>query len=220
MILENYMYIKPQAFSEKEIQIIEDAYANVEIQNATVGENIKTETGDIADGQAHDNIRTTDLKWLEWLPDSIEERIAEEVRLCFEETGWNWNVERHQAWQYTIYNAKPDRPKGDFYTWHTDAGPHPYPDGSIRKLSLTLQLSDPDEYEGGFFQWIDPKEEFDKLQDSRSINMDNAIQTLPHTLKQKGSLVLFPSFMHHQVTPVTRGTRKSLVTWFLGPQYV
>ena len=115
--------------------------------------------------------------------------------------------------------VQPDRKRGDFYTWHTDAGPTTYPDGTIRKLSCTIQLSDPDEYEGGHFQWLDATTEFDRMQDSSTINMTNAIQTVPFSMKQKGTIILFPSFLHHQVTPVLRGQRKSLVTWFIGPPY-
>ena len=78
------------------------------------------------------------------------------------------------------------------YDWHMDCG-----HGSIRKLSLAIQLNNPDEYEGG---------EFCFLKCSRE-------EKLP---KEKGLAVLFPSFLLHRVTPVTSGERQSLVCWAQG----
>jgi PKHD-type hydroxylase len=74
-------------------------------------------------------------------------------------------------------------------------------DAEPRKLSLTLLLND--DFEGGEFQVNDGKEEM-------------AI-TVP---MNKGRVVLFPSFMIHRVKPVTKGVRKSLVVWVLGPKFV
>ena len=52
------------------------------------------------------------------------------------------------------------------------------------------------------------------------VNMQDAIQTLSFSAKSIGSVVVFPSFLYHQVTPVLRGQRKSLVCWFTGNPYV
>tara|TARA_B100001175_G_C19044032_1_gene418788 strand:+ start:22 stop:354 length:333 start_codon:yes stop_codon:yes gene_type:complete len=93
--------------------------------------------------------------------------------------------------QYTRYNDDKS-----FYNWHIDSGvtksEHP-----PRKLSLTLQLSEPSEYEGGDFQ----------INSSR-------LSTCP---KEKGLVIAFPSYCLHQVTPVTKGIRRSLVVWLCGP---
>jgi PKHD-type hydroxylase len=78
-----------------------------------------------------------------------------------------------------------------------DIGP-----GSIshRKVSITIQLSDPSEYEGGDLElWY-----------------GGSIIQIP---KNKGLTVLFPSFSMHRVTPITKGTRKSLVLWVGGEHY-
>ena len=72
-----------------------------------------------------------------------------------------------------------------------------------RKLSMTIWLNDPDEYEGG---------EFDI--EIRGPRMDVRYDTLK---LKKGSIVVFPSDKWHRVRPVTSGVRKSLVTWFRGP---
>ena len=72
---------------------------------------------------------------------------------------------------------------------------------SPRKLTLVLQLSDPSEYEGG------------ELQSLTSLQ--------PGTVnKKKGIIAAFPSWTLHQVTPVTKGVRKTLVIWVAGPQFI
>lgn len=93
--------------------------------------------------------------------------------------------------QFTEYCAP-----GQKYGWHVDAGPRM----SCRKLSLTVQLTDPDGYDGGDVQ----------------LNPDGNIITID---KVQGRVCAFPSWTLHQVTPVTRGTRHSLVVWVTGPPF-
>lgn len=96
--------------------------------------------------------------------------------------------------QFTEYHAS----EGGHYDWHHDidwAGEKP----SDRKLSITVQLSDPSEYTGGDFQF-------------------NECET-PANAKEKGTILVFPSYLQHRVTPVLSGTRKSLVAWFHGPRW-
>ena len=69
-----------------------------------------------------------------------------------------------------------------------------------RKLSVTVQLSDSKEYEGGNFTFSE-------------------VESPNHTSKDKGTVLVFPSYLQHKVTPVTKGKRKSLVAWFQGPQW-
>jgi len=95
-----------------------------------------------------------------------------------------------------------------------------YDNGMHRKLSFTIQLTDPDEYEGGHFQWLEPQGEFNKLDSSLQVDLNNAVRTVPFSSKSKGSMIIFPSFLYHQVTPVLRGTRISLVGWCVGRPYV
>lgn len=71
--------------------------------------------------------------------------------------------------------------------------------GKVRKLSLTINLSNPRSYEGGDFE----------------IQRDDDIEVVTEGRGQ-GNMILFPSFLPHRVTPVTRGTRYSLVIWLLG----
>lgn len=81
-----------------------------------------------------------------------------------------------------------------FFDWHLDFGPGA---NSTRKLSLTVQLSDPEEYEGGDLQF--------------RINQNEV--SAP---KKKGTAIVFPSFIMHRVAPVTKGTRRSIVGWIHG----
>jgi len=55
---------------------------------------------------------------------------------------------------------------------------------------------------------------------SPSIDMNESIRTLPFSMREIGSVIVFPSFLYHQVTPILSGTRKSLVAWFTGRPYV
>lgn len=95
--------------------------------------------------------------------------------------------------QLTNYDAS----EHGMYGWHQDYG------GKMsvsRKFSMVLQLTDPSEYEGGNLQI-----------------MTNGIPQ--NVQKQRGLIVAFPSYQLHQVTPITRGSRQSLVVWISGPQF-
>lgn len=88
------------------------------------------------------------------------------------------------------------------YGWHTDTafnGEEGH-DGRQRKLSFTVQLNDPGEYEGGAFETF----------------YNGAFQEVE---LKPNTVVFFPSYMPHQVTPVTKGIRKSLVGWVYGPAF-
>lgn len=87
--------------------------------------------------------------------------------------------------------------EGDFFDWHLDFGAGEI---SHRKLSISVQLSDSDEYEGGDLQFM--------------IN-----QKVINAPRSKGTVVVFPSFIMHRVTPITKGVRQSIVAWLAGPPY-
>lgn len=120
-----------------------------------------------------------------------------------------------ESLQYTRYG------EGEFYTWHNDSGlsTHYKPQSVgnrqaglaqdflnenvelIRKLSFTLQLSHPDDYEGGNVQLIDDQ--------GKSY----------FAPRQRGTVVLFDSRTQHRVLKVTKGVRKSIVGWVVGPRW-
>ena len=78
--------------------------------------------------------------------------------------------------------------------------------GKIRKLSVTVTLSDPKEYKGGELEF-----DFRNMDPDKKRNVKKCTEILP-----KGSLVVFPSFVWHRVCPVKSGERNSLVIWNLG----
>jgi PKHD-type hydroxylase len=95
--------------------------------------------------------------------------------------------------QFTIYEETEE----SHYTWHIDMSDT---SAAARKLSMVLQLSDPSEYEGGELQtWTG----------AEPSSVD----------RQKGLIAAFPSYMLHRVTPVTKGTRYSLVVWVCGESF-
>jgi PKHD-type hydroxylase len=103
--------------------------------------------------------------------------------------------------QYTEYYAS----ENGHYDWHQDIGPGELP--SRRKVSITIQLSESDEYEGG------------ELLICKGSNGNGQLDANSKCQRGKGVSVLFPSYMMHRVTPVTKGTRKSLVLWVGGSHY-
>ena len=94
--------------------------------------------------------------------------------------------------QYTEY------PEGGFYDWHVDNDVDMLHEPPVRKISMTCLLSPESEFEGGDLELTKP---------------GNFIK-----LKQ-GQAAFFASFINHRVTPIIRGTRKSLVMWFGGTPF-
>jgi PKHD-type hydroxylase len=85
--------------------------------------------------------------------------------------------------------------EGGQFVWHTDVTRI----RPTRKLGFTLQLSSPEDYEGGELQFMK--------------------EPLQPEFKEKGALIVFPSWVWHQVTPVTKGTRLAVVGWVHGPSF-
>ena len=92
--------------------------------------------------------------------------------------------------QYTEYF------KGGFYDWHMDSNIEMSAMPTVRKISMTLLLSDPKDFKGGELEIIKEGD---------------------HTKLKKGYAIFFASFLRHRVKPVLKGNRKSLVMWFGGP---
>ena len=159
----------------------------------------RTGIGFDASNNTVDTIRKSDIRWINALDpenrfiiDTLWNLIIEANRDHF---GFDLNYLREV--QYTTYQGQ----QGGKYDWHKDTF-WINPTKNHRKLSLTIQLSDPGEYEGGEFE-IDP--EFGVLDQS--------------VVKQRGTVLVFPSFLRHRVAPVTAGTRRSLVCWAEGPMF-
>jgi PKHD-type hydroxylase len=156
---------------------------------------IAKDTG-MEEATTHDgkkDIRVSNVSWLypiedlDWAYRKITDTVLHlnERYFKFDISGFN------EGFQFTNYKA----PSGN-YGKHVDRA-HNF---VIRKLSLSVQLSDPKDYEGG---------------DLRLYESDKA----KVMQKEQGTLVLFPSFILHEVMPVTKGERNSLVAWVTGKQF-
>ena len=142
-----------------------------------------------------------------WMDDPwIYKEIHPLVHAANQNAGWNFQWDFSESCQFTKYKLN------QFYDWHCDSWNKPYDKpnepnthGKIRKLSVTVSLSDETEYEGGDFEF-----------DFRSADDGSNQPQICKEIKPKGSVVVFPSFVWHRVKPVISGTRYSLVMWNLG----
>jgi PKHD-type hydroxylase len=135
--------------------------------------------------------RVSDICWIEPAEDAqwLYHRLGMLFSYVNEAYGFEL-VGLGESLQYTCYGP------GQFFNWHIDNGAG---GASLRKLSMTIQLSDPAEYEGGQLEF-------------------HGVADMPGA-RGRGSAVAFPSFLSHRVSPVTRGLRRSLVAWAYGPAY-
>jgi len=157
--------------------------------------------------KSYDKDRKCKIVWIndKWIYDIINPFI----HAANKKAGWNFQWDWNESSQFTIYE------KGHYYGWHTDQFNTPLKnrskniEGKTRKLSLTLQLTDKSKYTGGDFQfqWIDNQKK-DLL---NTITVDDA--------KDMGTVIIFPSFIYHQVLPITKGKRESLVNWSVGKEF-
>ena len=162
------------------------------------------------------DIRKSRIAWIDDHGlDIVLLRLARKIN---QNSGWNLHLRRCDPVQYTEYDA------GGKYDWHSDQAP-PMPDHrdgivKVRKISMTLFLNDPEEYEGGEFDveiW-GPKGSIGN--DSRFKDKGNEEERYVTFKQSKGNAIFFQSDQFHRVRPVISGLRKSLVVWFIGPPYV
>ena len=148
----------------------------------------------IADTQNKD-VRTSQTGWIKNTPETdwFYDRMAYVARQLNAKF-YNFDLFGFvEDMQYTVYHGTDS----GHYTWHADAS---FISPAPRKLSLILQLSDADTYIGG------------------SLETQNG--PTPNTVdKQRGLIAAIPSWTLHRVTPVTSGTRKTIVVWVAGPEF-
>jgi PKHD-type hydroxylase len=174
------------AFAAEELDRIEQMGDALPLTQAGLQSEMDTGT--------RDQIRVTRVAWIDANPDNkwIYDRI-QQIAMMINAMSYRFDLSGFsERIQYGVYHGA----EGGHYDWHVDHGALV----NRRKLSLTLQLSDPSQYEGGELQF---------LAGART-------ETAP---RERGMLVAFPSYGVHRVAPVTTGTRKSLVIWVTGPQF-
>ncbi len=174
-------------FSKKECQTIINIAKNKGlIKGTTIGTHVEKNL-------KKTNVRDSKISWLYPVDgmDWVFRRVTD-ITLNLNERFFKFDLfGLNEGFQFTNYVA----PSGK-YGKHVDRSMNM----PVRKLSISIQLTDPKEYEGGELYLYD---------DDKGTLMD----------KTQGTLILFPSYVLHEVMPVTKGERNSLVTWVTGKQF-
>jgi PKHD-type hydroxylase len=177
-----------------------DAFSPAELdQIEAYGDRLTAEAANVgADAlgsvRVRNDIRITQTAWMEASAESkwIYDRIQKVARALNDRVYQFALSGFSEHLQYTIYNAT----ECGHYDWHVDHGPL----RTRRKLSISVQLSDAASYEGCDLEF----------------NAGNKIETAP---RDRGTIIAFPSYVLHRVTPCTKGIRKAVVAWTTGPQF-
>ncbi len=154
--------------------------------------NLKTEAATTFNS-SDASVRSSNVAWLSGNI-AVQDILWKYVKAA-NENAFHCQVENICDIQFTEYHSN----KGGHYDWHIDVN-WDGDDFRDRKLSVTVQLSDPSEYEGGGFEFAE-------------------CETPDTSSRLKGTVLVFPSYLQHRVLPITSGTRKSLVAWFEGPRW-
>mgnify|MGYP001817103082 FL=1 len=184
----------PDVFTERQCNSILARAGGLDTDDARIGDGL-------AETAPDDAIRRSRTAWISadessnWIYDKLATVAGRANRTYdFDLIGFT------EPLQYTVYDRA-----GAFYTWHQDGL-----DGelAIRKLSLVVQLSDPEGYEGSDLEFFgDDDAAEDDAADWRT------------KLRRRGSVIAFPAFEYHRVTPLASGERHSLVCWVGGPRF-
>ena len=156
---------------------------------------LKKEQGKIKQKDATEDDKKRRDSTISWIPFNKMQSMYDDLIHLIQKINRNHfgfsNIQITEKAQVSEYS------KGQFYHWHTDTSMDMVTEPPVRKLSMTLLLNDPSEFEGG--------------------NLEIAGKNLSR-MKQ-GHAAIFASFLQHRVTPVTKGVRKSLVVWFGGEPF-
>jgi len=179
----NYYWFN-EGFTADELKTIESMTLKLPFEKAATGQDNTSKISEY---------RKSSVKWCpqtgewEWVYSKLHDMISQANNNLWklDLTSMNENI------QYTEYYEG-----GGHYDWHMDCG---IGIQNQRKISVTVQLSQPDEYGGGDLEF----------------NLGNHM-VAPRV---QGAAVIFPSFFLHRVTPITKGIRKSFVLWVGGEPY-
>jgi len=157
----------------------------------------KEQEGTVSEG-LNKQIRNSRVTWLKdpWIYDWITP-LVRDINFSL---NWKFDISSPEDIQFTKYKEK------QFYGWHQDCA-HEKKE-TTRKISVVIPLCDSSDYEGGDLQFYDPilkptsKMEEGVLVDQRTRGI--------------GNVVIFPSYVYHQVTPILKGERLSIVIWYNG----
>ena len=137
--------------------------------------------------------RTTTISWI---PFKEMTEMYSQIEATMQTSNLNHfgfeNMKITEPAQFTEY------PKGGFYDWHMDLDINGTHEPPVRKISMTILLSDPSTFKGGHLEFMEK----------------NKVPEL-----KQGQAIFFASFIRHRVAPVTKGMRRSLVMWFGGQPF-
>jgi PKHD-type hydroxylase len=157
----------------------------------------KLQKAELGPGIEDENVRITEVFWLRTDKENREKyewiyrRCTDAVQKMNEQF-FNYNLTYIETMQFTVYDKK-----GSFYGKHIDAE---YSGFGHRKLSFSVQLTEEESYEGGSLWLFNSKDP----------------DVAP---KDIGTMTIFPSWTLHEVTPLKKGKRYSLVGWVNGPRF-
>lgn len=185
------------SFSESGFTTWNDGFNDEDIARIiAIAESRTVERAAIGNGDTNaPEYRKSSVAWIDIREDSqwLYDKIGHIVRMLNGQF-YRYDITGfNEHLQFTVYDSAEE----GHYDWHIDIN---MPTETPRKLSFVLQLTDPAEYEGGELQIMTSKD----------------VQVVD---KKKGFVAMFPSFVLHRVTPVTKGVRKTLVVWLTGPAF-
>jgi PKHD-type hydroxylase len=165
-----------------------------EVCNSLAAELSQQEAVEATTFNSDSSVRSSKIRWVNGRDDI--KKMLYSFALTANRNAFNVDISDFCEIQFTEYDAE----SGGHYGWHHDVNIEslsPYD----RKLSIVVQLSDAGSYDGGDFM-------FDEVKSPEDFK-----------LRHQGTVLVFPSFLRHRVTTVTRGVRHSLVAWFEGPKW-
>ena len=133
---------------------------------------------------------------ISWIPFKKMPEMYKDIEHVMKTT--NGNHFGFDGMQLTEFAQYTEYPKGGFYDWHVDNDVNCKHEPPVRKISMTCLLSPESEFEGG---------DLELMREGKIAKI------------KQGHAIFFASFIRHRVTPVIRGTRKSLVMWFGGTPF-
>lgn len=151
---------------------------------------VKGGTGEAMD---ESDVRSSDICFL-W-PDDNTAWVFQRLQQLAEQLNRSYQFDLRGLFE-GVQIAHYDGSAGGHYDWHMDLGTGPF---SARKLTLAVQLSDPESYQGGEVEFTSAR--------------------LQPEAQRQGAAVIFPSYMTHRVKPVTEGERWSMVCWISGDAF-
>ena len=176
-----------------------DLFTSVQLDDLEAQlDQLALDQGRLSGGRTVENIRATEVAWVPRNPQFEELYLRmEAVVLRLNAELFRFDLTGLTPMQFAIYRQD----QGGYFDWHSDYGRDAAnPSAEPRKITLSLQLSDGEAYDGC------------RLEARSAYPLDVAP-------RERGTLVAFRSNTLHRVTPITRGVRKSLVVWAAGPEF-